>query len=131
VTNELWKPPVDAPPVPSLDRYKMLALSGFSAAALINGAFDSAGNPLIAFLVSLPMATAATMWCIVDAASRGDYYPHSFRWVTMITWPIAVPIYLVRTRKGRGVLLALAALVAMLLLEGAGAAAGHLVQRLR
>jgi len=125
VTNELWKPPVDAPPTQSLNAYKAMALGGFSAATMLTGVFDTLGLPLpMRYLVSLPMAAAATMWCIVDAASRGGYYLHSLRWVTMLTWPIAVPVYLVQSRKARGFLLVLFGAVAMLILEVIGNAIG-------
>jgi hypothetical protein len=64
------------------------------------------------------------MWCTVDASSRGEYYPHSLRWVTMFTWPISLPVYLMQTRKGRGVLLTLLGFVAMIVMEVLGYAIG-------
>jgi hypothetical protein len=132
VTDDPWKPPVDAPPDASLDLYRTIALSGFGLAVLLDGVVESGYVPLVVrVFAALTMAAAATMWCIVDASSRGDYYPHSFRWLTMIVWPVAVPVYLVRTRKRRGILLAVAGLVAVLLLAAAGAALGNVLGRPR
>jgi hypothetical protein len=132
VTDDPWKPPVDAPPDESLDRYKTIALSGFSFAVLLDGVVETGYVPLVVrVFAALPMAAAATMWCIVDASSRGEYYPHSFRWLTMITWPVAVPVYLIRTRKSRGILLALSGLMAVLVLGAVGGALGYVLGRLR
>ena len=62
---------------------------------------------MVRILAVFALASAATMWCIVDSSLRGAYYLHSFRWLTMFTWPVAIPVYLVKTRQGKGALLAL------------------------
>jgi roadblock/LC7 domain-containing protein len=84
-------------------------------------------DELKSIFAALAMATAATMWCIVDASSRGSYYRHSYRWITMITWPIAVPVYLIYSRGARGALLALFGLVGLLLSQLLGYAAGDVL----
>jgi hypothetical protein len=125
VSNDLWKPPVETPSAQALGPYRVLALVGFCAATALQGIVASEGGPILGqYIASFPMATAAVMWCTVDAASRGDYYPHSLRWATMFLWPIAVPVYLIQSRKGWGILFALLALVAMLVLQGIGHALG-------
>jgi hypothetical protein len=85
-----------------LSRYRTYAIFGFYVAAAFVGfahALSAKGGLVLA---ALAMASAATMGCIVDASTRGGYYPHSFRWITMVLWPIAVPIYVLRTRKWAG-----------------------------
>jgi hypothetical protein len=127
VTNELWKPPVaGAAGEGVLYPYKTAAALGYGVAAILDGVAESAPSAPMwkSFVIALPMATAATMWCIVDAASRGGYYPHSFRWLTMFTWPIAVPVYLIRSRGFMGGLVAMGVLFATWILSALGHLAG-------
>jgi len=88
-----------APAGRPLRGYRDIALYGFFVAALLYGIAEARGAPLARVVAAVAAASAATMWCIVDASMRGDYFPHSFRWFTMITWQIAVPVYLFRSRK--------------------------------
>jgi hypothetical protein len=130
MANQLWKPPVDSPvsaSPPSLIRYRAFALAGFCISAALRGTLSNSATPWTQILVVFSMSTAATMWCTVDASSRGEYYPHSLRWVTMFTWPIAVPVYLIETRRWRGVRLTALGLAAVIVLELVGYKVGQLL----
>jgi hypothetical protein len=131
MANQLWKPPVDSPvsaSPSSLVRYRTFALAGFCVSVALDGSLSRSAS-LTRILVVFSMATAATMWCTVDASSRGEYYPHSLRWVTMLTWPIAVPVYLMQTRKWRGVRLTALGFAAVIVLELVGYAVGQVLRR--
>jgi hypothetical protein len=47
----------------------------------------------------------------------------------MFTWPISLPVYLMQTRKGRGVLLTLLGFLAMFVMEVLGYAIGAVLYR--
>ena len=54
------------------------------------------------------MASLVTYWCVVDSRMRRSPIVTSLHWVIFFTWPIAVLIYLIWSRRFRGVGLALA-----------------------
>ena len=47
-------------------------------------------------------ASAATYWCVVDARMIGRPIVQSLHWIMFYSWPVAVPIYLIYSRKLRG-----------------------------
>lgn len=63
-------------------------------------------NSLMYALFSVAIASAATGWCSVDARLRGRPMLHIVRIITFFTWPIASPIYLIYSRRWRGLGLA-------------------------
>jgi hypothetical protein len=121
VTNPLWKPPaaIAIEPDRSLMVYRTIAVVGFYAAFALQGALAGAPDGL-QLVASFSMASAATMWCTVDAAARGDYYPHSLRWVTMVVWPLALPTYVIQTRRWRGLLMVVVAILVAFVVEAIG-----------
>ena len=79
------------------------------------------------FLFSTGLATAATGWCVVDSRMIRRPVIHSLHWIIFFTWPVTVPIYLIRSRGLRGLVLALLLAFAGCLLCGASfAATGYL-----
>jgi hypothetical protein len=54
---------------------------------------------LIRLALHVAMASIATMWCVVDSRIRGFPLVNSSHWVIFFTWPIAVPIYLIYSRR--------------------------------
>jgi hypothetical protein len=44
-------------------------------------------------------ASTASYWCVVDSRTIGRPVVQSLHWIIFFTWPIAVPIYLVYSRK--------------------------------
>lgn len=52
----------------------------------------------IDLLFSVAMAICATLFCIADSRVRGKPLLHSYYWLIVITWPVAVPLYLVFSR---------------------------------
>ncbi len=78
--------------------YFLFALSGARSAAVPQGA-------PIDLLINLTIATVATMWSVQDSRALGEPIPRSFDQIIFLTWPLAVPIYLIWSRKKRGLLL--------------------------
>ena len=62
---------------------------------------------LVRLLLPVAMCSIMTYWCVVDSRMRGSPIVHSLHWIIFFTWPIAVPIYLIRSRGLRGLGLAL------------------------
>jgi hypothetical protein len=61
----------------------------------------SAGMVLL--LLTLTTASVATYVCVVDSRMRGRPIVQSVQWIMFFTWPLAVPIYLIHSRRLRGV----------------------------
>jgi len=59
----------------------------------------------LAFALGFPLTT--TYWCIVDGRILRRPVLYSFYWLIFFFWPIALPAYLVWSRKWRGFGLAL------------------------
>jgi hypothetical protein len=79
--------------------YGVAAFSGFAQAI--------SENSLVYYLVAMLLSCFATAWCVVDARRRGKPLLPVLQMITFFTWPIAVPIYLISTRKWRGLAYAL------------------------
>ena len=56
----------------------------------------------IEFVISLLMALAATNWAIYDRRTQGGGFHGVLRVVYFVTWPLASLVYLIATRKFRG-----------------------------
>jgi tetratricopeptide (TPR) repeat protein len=76
------------------------------------------GSVLLGALFTVAMASAATLWCVVDSGILGRPLVTSLHWIMFMTWPVAVPAYLVCFRKFRGFLLALGHGVGLLIVCG-------------
>jgi hypothetical protein len=129
-----YEPPVAeggraAPDKHPLGRYRWMAMVGFAVASLLDGVVQA--SPATTWErapAAFAMASACTMWCVVDSSMRGQYYPHSFRWLTTITWPLAMPVFLIRTRRLRGALLALGGLAMVIVTQGVGYFVGKVLR---
>ena len=89
----------------------------FLAAA---GAFCQGLRPdggMLFFVFSLAFGCAMTGWCFVDSRILGRPIITSFHPLIFAAWPLAVPIYLVWSRKLRGFVLALVHAVALFVLS--------------
>jgi hypothetical protein len=132
---EAYDPPIPEEPIAAIDGhplalYRSIAMFGFGAASLFDGLVQALRTAALDRVpAALAMASACTMWCIVDSSMRREYYQHSFRWLTVWTWPLAMPVYLIRTRGARGALLALGGLVAFLVTQAMGYFAGTALRR--
>ena len=59
-------------------------------------------NALVYMLFWAVVSCTITTWCVVDSRILGCPILHSFHWLIFFTYPIAVPIYLVWSRRLRG-----------------------------
>ena len=59
------------------------------------------------YLFALVIASAATLWAVSDARLRGHSILNIVQFFIFVSWPIAVPIYLVWSRGLRGLGLSL------------------------
>src|SRR5438874_13525186 len=57
------------------------------------------------FLVGTTLAFLVTMTCVADAGARGRPMPLGVRFPFMIVWPIATPVYVLRSRGWWGLLI--------------------------
>jgi hypothetical protein len=62
-------------------------------------------SPVFLWLIPIMMAYTATYWCVVDSRILGRPIVQSLHWIIFFTWPLAVPIYLIYSRGGRGLVL--------------------------
>ncbi len=61
---------------------------------------DSSAYYLATLAISLP----ASYWFLGDAKQRGNHVPHVIQPAIVSYWFVAIPLYLLRTRKWRGLL---------------------------
>lgn len=93
---------VEKKPVRDHHRLIVVALYGL---ALFGGFIDAVStNGLVMFLFSLLFATLAASWCAMDARIRGNPMLPVVQMIVLLTWPIAVPVYLIQSRGARGLL---------------------------
>ena len=59
-------------------------------------------NAYLWLLFSAAIASAMTGWCVVDSRILGRPIVRSLQWIIFFTWPIAVPLYLIWSRRFRG-----------------------------
>src|SRR5688572_33342929 len=105
-----------------LDRYRLLAGLSFYLAAGLEGAFSRLDFKAGEILTPGTLATAATMWCVVDALIRNEYLHRSYQFLMFFLWPVAVPVYWFHSRSRlRAIALTLANAVALFVLPFAGA----------
>ena len=98
--NELpFKGARDFRPLLVAGLYGVAAFWGFAQAV--------SENSLIYYLVAMLLSCFATAWSAVDARRRGKPLLPVLQMITFFSWPIAVPIYLIATRKWRGLAYAL------------------------
>jgi hypothetical protein len=90
-------------------RRRRFLIAMFYVAAVIWGVHAAIGHPSILDVV-LPVFTAflATSACVADAELLGNPLALSIQGFMFFTWPIAVPIYLIWTRRFLGLAFVLA-----------------------
>ena len=83
---------------------RFLLLLGFYLLAAIAGIMGTGQlrSGVVHFLFSIMAASVATYWCVLDARILGRPIVQSVHWIMFFTWPLAVPIYLIRSRGLRG-----------------------------
>jgi hypothetical protein len=84
-----------------------IVLLSFYLLAAANGAMQAsqARSGMVSLVLAVMAASLATYGCVVDARLAGRPIVQSLHWIMFFTWPIAVPIYLIYSRKLRGVVL--------------------------
>ena len=90
---------------PTLRRSIGVSLYVLAAAWGISQAL-SPTNGLLYLLLCAAIASAMTGWCVVDSRILGRPLLPVLQMITFCTWPVAVPIYLVWSRRLRGLGLA-------------------------
>ena len=58
----------------------------------------------IDLILTICISLSATLACIADSKLIARPMPHAAKWVMFFFWPIAVPIYLIWSRRARGFL---------------------------
>lgn len=91
----------------------LAVLAGMRHAAQVN-------TVLLAYLQPLLMATFAAYWCVVDARMRTRPMIPAVHVVLFCLWPLAVPIYLIVSRRWRGIGLILVVCLAWVALTWLG-----------
>ena len=68
------------------------------------GAIEAVGTPVWALylLVGWMMASTVTSWCVVDSHILGRPMLRITHEMTFLIWPAAVPLYLIWSRRFRG-----------------------------
>ncbi|MBN1765239.1 MAG: hypothetical protein JW860_08285 [Sedimentisphaerales bacterium] len=66
-------------------------------------------------LLHMTIQFSVVMACMIDARLIGKRLYHIVPFVMLFTWPITVPIYLIWTRKHKGLLLTLGFITGLLL----------------
>jgi hypothetical protein len=61
--------------------------------------------PVIEVIFALTIATVITLLCVADSKVLGKPLIHSVREIMFLTWPLAVPIYVVWSRRFWGLLI--------------------------
>ena len=64
-------------------------------------------NGLLYLLLCAAIASAMTGWCVADSRILGRPLLPVLQMITFFTWPVAVPMYLMWSRRFRGLGLAL------------------------
>ena len=72
------------------------------------------------YLFAIAMAGCAAWWAVSDARDRGKPILHILQLLVFLSWPIAVPIYLIKTRGFRGLGLSVAHAVGLILVQCIG-----------
>lgn len=79
----------------------LIAIYGLVALSGIANVFSFTAP---AYLLSFLLAFAVTNWAVVDSRSRDLKFPGIIRVIYFLVWPLASLIYLIATRRFRGIL---------------------------
>ncbi len=72
-------------------------------------------NLAINFLYVISLCLIMTYWCVIDSRIRGYPILHSFYFIIIFLWPVAVPVYLIWSRGFWGLTLAIIHLIGLYL----------------
>jgi hypothetical protein len=72
-----------------------------------------AANGGALFILALLIASTATAWVAIDSRLRKQPIQHGVQLVFLLTWPVSLPFYLIKTRGFTGVGLAFAHFVGL------------------
>jgi hypothetical protein len=87
--------------------YRRLLLIGLYFVASFYGCcLALSRNSIVYYCAAMLFATFATAWCAVDARRQGKPLLPVLQMITFFTWPVAVPAYLIWSRKLRGLMYA-------------------------
>jgi hypothetical protein len=102
-------------------RLRRLAVLSFYLAIATFGAMQVSlpQSGFVAPLLALMAASTAAYGCVVDARFRGRPIVQSVHWIMFVTWPMAVPVYLIYSRKLRGVALIVMHLIGLVVISTA------------
>ena len=84
-----------------LRRILLFCLYLLAAIAGATGA-DRSQAVVVQIVFPFMMASAAAYWCVVDSRILGRPIVPAVQCIMFFTWPLAVPIYLVYSRRLRG-----------------------------
>ncbi len=79
----------------------VLAMYLISVVGSVIGVFRPEES-VIGVVPQVAICSIMTYWWVVDSRVRGFPIVQSLHWIILFTWPIAVPIYLIWSRKLRG-----------------------------
>lgn len=98
-------------------RLRRIMLVGLYLLAATWGAMQAVPlrNGLVFLLFSFLIASVATYLCVLDARILGRPIVQSVHWIMFVTWPIAVPIYLIYSRRLWGLALAVLHAIGLLM----------------
>jgi hypothetical protein len=99
-------------PEPWVFEYRRLALVAVYLAFLLEATAAFGGTSLLNTLCALTEASAIVLWCTLDAEIHGKMFIRSYAWTMMFTWPLGIVVYLLWTRRSRGLLSYLIAVAA-------------------
>ena len=73
------------------------------AVMLYGAAGEPSGGPAVAAVVATYLFPASiALWVYRDVARRGSHLAYDFDSLVFFTWPVAAPVYLLRTQGTRG-----------------------------
>lgn len=89
--------------VDSRQRFRLVvAMYLLTAATSVLCVLRPEQQPLIRLLFHVSLASITTYWCVIDSRMRRSPIVRSLHWLIFFTWLIAVPIYLIGSRRLRG-----------------------------
>jgi hypothetical protein len=95
---------VTAQDVAFLEKYCSRARVGAGVllgAWVVAVAFGGGRHELLGNLLGFAVGVDVLLWCVLDAPLHEKYFEHAFAVPFLLTWPVALAVYLVWTRGGR------------------------------
>ena len=98
------KPPAWQPrnSIPLLVGLLHVMVAGWGAHRAVSASTGAEGSALPIVVLTIAFSIVAVATCNADARQRGSPLPHSLQYVMLMTWPLAIPVYLIETRRWLG-----------------------------